>query len=126
MAVDSPFCNPKFFRQDGEVMGFYLMPRFIAAFTPLALFCFGTVIAGTADAPAHAAPAAALYCTSPGLPVGCVGQPAMRAITPGVGAPGVGVTPGLGMGAPGVGARPAAGPGVGPNMGGPANRGGLR
>lgn len=49
-----------------------------------------------------------------------MGRPAVRAITPGVGAPGVGV------GAPGLGARPAAGPGVGPNMGGPVNRGGMR
>ena len=102
------------------------MPRFSAEFTSIAVICFGAVVAGAAAAPAHAAPAAALYCTSPGLPLGCVGRPAMRAITPGVGAPGVGVSPGLGMGAPGVGARPAAGLGVGPNMGGPANRGGLR
>ena len=66
-------------------------------------------------------------CIAPPLgSVGCVWRPAMSAITPGVGAPGVGVTPGVRVGAPGVGARPAAGPGVGPNMGGPANRGGLR
>ena len=82
------------------------MPRFSAKFISIDVICFGAVVAG-------AAPAAALYCSSPGLPVGCVGPPAMRAITPGVGAPGVG-------------ARPAAGPGVGPNMGGLVNRGGLR
>lgn len=69
---------------------------------------------------------AATYCTTPGVPVGCVGRPAVRAATPGVGAPGVGVTPGVGAGAPGVGVRPAAGPGVGPNAGGPVNRPGRR
>ena len=76
---------------------------------------------------------AAAYCTAPGVPVGCLGRPAVRATTPGVGAPGVGVTPGVGVGAPGVGVgapgvgvRPAAGPGVGPNTGGPANRPGRR
>jgi hypothetical protein len=70
------------------------MPRFSAEFTSIAVICFGAVVAGAAAAPAHAAPAAALCCTSPGLPVGCVWRPAMRAITPGVGAPGVGVTQG--------------------------------
>lgn len=102
------------------------MPRFSAEFTSIAVICFGAVVAGAAAAPAHAAPAAALYCASPGLPVGCVWRPATRAITPGVGAPGVGVTLGEGVGAPGLGARLAADPGVVPNMGGPANRGGLR
>ena len=96
------------------------MSRLSVAFAPLAQFCVGAIVAGASVVPAHAVPAAALYCTSPGLPVGCVGRPAVRAITPGVGAPGVGV------GAPGLGARPAAGPGVGPNMGGPVNRGGMR
>lgn len=66
------------------------------------------------------------YCTGPGVPVGCLGRPAVRATTPGVGAPGVGVAPGVGAGAPGVGVRPAAGPGVGPNAGGPVNRPGRR
>ena len=69
---------------------------------------------------------AAPYCTGPGVPVGCLGRPAVRATTPGVGAPGVGVTPGVGAGAPGIGVRPAAGPGVGPNAGGPVNRPGRR
>jgi len=69
---------------------------------------------------------AAPYCTATGVPVGCVGSPAVRAATPGVGAPGVGVTPGVGAGAPGVGVRPAAGPGLGPNAGGPVNRAGRR
>ena len=45
-----------------------------------------------------------------------VGRPA----TPGVGAPGVGVTPGVGAGAPGVGVTP------GVNLGGPVNRVGIR
>ena len=69
---------------------------------------------------------AAPYCTAAGVPAGCVGRPAMRATTPGAGAPGVGVTPGVGAGAPGVGVAPAAGPGVGPNAGGPVNRPGRR
>ena len=56
---------------------------------------------------------AAPYCTAAGVPVGCVGRPAVRATTPGAGAPGVGVAP-------------AAGPGVGPNAGGPVNRPGRR
>ena len=42
-----------------------------------------------------------------------------RVVTPGLGAPGVGVTPGRGVGAPGPGARPA-------NRGGPVNRVGRR
>lgn len=56
-----------------------------------------------------------VYCTAPGVPVGCVGRP-------GVGAPGVGVRPGLGAGAPGVGIKP----GVGLNARGPVNRIGVR
>lgn len=113
-------------RQDGVNCFSFGMSRFSVAFAPLAMFCCGAMVAGALIAPAHAVPAAALYCTSPGLPAGCVGRPAVRAITPGAGAPGVGVTPGVGLGAPGLGARPAAGPGVGPNMGGPVNRGGKR
>ncbi len=54
--------------------------------------------------------AAAIACTRPGYPVGCVG---------GVGAPGVGVTRGVGVGAPGVGVQPM-------NRGGPVNRVGVR
>ena len=69
------------------------------------------------NSPSLAAP----YCTAAGVPVGCVGRPAVRATTPGVG-----VTPGVGAGAPGVGVAPAAGPGVGPNAGGPVNRPGRR
>jgi hypothetical protein len=63
-----------------------------------------------------------------------------RAVTPGAGAPGVGVAPGVGAGgvggpASGVGVRPGAGAGkagvgysggVGPNLGGPVNRVGVR
>lgn len=49
------------------------------------------------------APAARLviYCTAPGLPVGCVARPVVRAVTPGVGAPGIGVRPGVGVNANG-------------------------
>jgi hypothetical protein len=72
---------------------------------------------------------AEVYCKTVGVPKGCVVRPG----APGVGAPGVGVAPGVGAGAPGVGVAPGPGtaagpdgPGVGPNRGGPANRPGLR
>lgn len=68
------------------------------------------------------AAAAVIYCTAPGVPVGCVARPA-AVVTPGAGAPGVGVRPGLGAGAPGVGVRPGLGAGA-PGVGGPLNRGG--
>ena len=45
---------------------------------------------------------------------------------PGVGAPGVGVTPGVGVGAPGVGVTPGPGVGTPTNKGGPVNRVGRR
>ncbi len=66
--------------------------------------------------------AGVVTCVRPGVPVGC------RAVTPvaGPGGPLVNPTPGVGYGAPGVGVRPAAGPGVGPNVGGPVNRPGMR
>jgi len=82
--------------------------------------------------------AQAVYCTSPGVPVNCVVRPGVGApgvgVTPGpgVGAPGVGVRPGVGAGAPGVGVTPGAGvgapgPGVEPgNRGGPVDRAGRR
>ena len=57
-----------------------------------------------------------VYCTSPGIPVRCVARPVD------VGAPGVGVRPGVGVGAPGVGVAPGVGaPGVGvaPGVGAP-------
>ena len=74
---------------------------------------------------------AVVYCKTVGVPKGCV----MRPGTPGAGAPGVGVAPGVGAGAPGVGVAPGPGtaagpdagaPGAGVNRGGPANRPGLR
>ena len=58
----------------------------------------------------------------PATPVSYAGvarRTTVRVATPGVGAPGVGVTPGVGVGAPGVGAAPA-------NRGGPVNRAGVR
>lgn len=91
-----------------------------------------------------------VYCTAPGVPVGCVVRPVDRGAPgvgvlpgPGVGAPGVGVVPGVGVGAPGVGApgvgvvpgvgagAPGVGvaPGVGAgdvNRGGPVDRAGRR
>ena len=72
---------------------------------------------------------------APATPVSYAGvarRTTVRAVTPGVGAPGVGVTPGVGAGAPGVGVTPgvgvgAPGPGVAPaNLGGPVNRVGVR
>lgn len=75
---------------------------------------------------------AQVYCRAEGVPHGCVWAPRAG---PGVGAPGVGVTPGVGAGAPGVGVRPGVGvgaPGAGVtreggvdgvvNGGGPVNR----
>jgi hypothetical protein len=73
---------------------------------------------------------------APATPVSYAGvarRTTVRAVTPGVGAPGVGVAPGVGAG--GVGVLPGAGAGkagvgysggVGPNLGGPVNRAGVR
>ncbi|HYD05888.1 MAG TPA: hypothetical protein VEC60_09185 [Reyranella sp.] len=72
-----------------------------------------------------AAAQAEVYCKAVGVPKGCVMRPA-PVVTPGAGAPGVGVVPGAGAGAPGVGVAPGAGPGVGVNRGGPVNRAGPR
>jgi len=58
----------------------------------------------------------------PATPVSYAGvarRTTVRVATPGVGAPGVGVTPGVGVGAPGIGPAPA-------NRGGPVNRVGVR
>ena len=58
----------------------------------------------------------------PATPVSYAGvarRTTVRAATPGAGAPGVGVRPGVGVGAPGVGPAPA-------NRGGPVNRVGVR
>ena len=74
----------------------------------------------------------------PATPVSYAGvarRTTVRAVTPGAGAPGVGVAPRPGVGAPGVGALPGAGAGqagvgysggVGVNLGGPVNRVGVR
>lgn len=81
---------------------------------------------------------AEVYCTAPGVPVNCIVRPNVDVIRPGVGAPGVGVAPGVGAGAAGVGLAPGAGvgaPGAGVvadgvdnavNRGGPVNRAGRR
>lgn len=76
-----------------------------------ALLMTGFLAAGTEQA------SAVVYCSYVGYPAGCVArpgvvlrtQPVARAVTPGVGAPGVGVRPGT----------PA-------NRGGPVNRVGRR
>ena len=74
-----------------------------------------------------AAPArAVVYCNTVGLPHGCVVRRPVAAPGAAVVGPVVNPSPGVGYGAPGVGVRPAAGPGVGPNIGGPVNRVGLR
>ena len=92
--------------------------------SPLLSTAGGLLLALASAGAAVAGPV--IYCTAPGYPVGCVSRGAVRAATPGAGAPGVGVAPGVGAGAPGVGVAPAAGPGVGPNAGGPVNRVGRR
>ena len=80
---------------------------------------------------------------APATPVSYAGvarRTTVRAVTPGAGAPGVGVAPGVGAGgvggpASGVGGLPGAGAGkagvgysggVGRNLGGPVNRAGVR
>jgi hypothetical protein len=86
-----------------------------------------------------AAVAAEAVVGAPATPVSYAGvarRTTVRVATPGVGAPGVGVTPGVGVGAPGVGVTPGVGvgaPGVGvapaasvTNLGGPVNRVGVR
>ena len=91
--------------QDGASNPGNAMGRDITILTALISSAGGLLLA----LPSLAAP----YCTAAGVPAGCVGRPAVRATTPGAGAPGVGVAP-------------AAGPGVGPNAGGPVNRPGRR
>lgn len=84
--------------------------QYILAF--VALVSGGTAMLASIE-PAHAV----VYCTYIAYPAGCVvrpgvvlrPRPAVRAVTPGVGAPGVGVRPGV--------------PG---NRGGPVNRPGRR
>lgn len=72
---------------------------------------------------------------APATPVSYAGvarRTTVSPATPGVGAPGVGATPGVGVGAPGAGATPGVGagaPGAGPapaNRGAPVNRAGVR
>lgn len=86
-----------------------------------------------AAAPLSSAGATVVYCTAPGVPVGCVVAPNTVLVNPGgVGGPasGVGVLPGAGAGAAGVGLTRGVGvgaPGAAPvNLGGPVNRAGRR
>ena len=58
---------------------------------------------------------AVVYCTGPGVPVGCIVRPV---VVPGVVAPGVGA-PGVGVVDPGMNQPGAVG-----NVGNPVNRGG--
>jgi hypothetical protein len=94
----------------------------------------GTTFQGCAMATAEA------VVGRPATPVSYAGvarRTTVRAVTPGVGAPGVGVAPPPGVGGPasGVGVLPGAGAGqagvgysggVGVNLGGPVNRVGVR
>ena len=78
---------------------------------------------------------AVVYCKTVGVPKGCVARPVAA---PGVGAPGMGVAPGVGVGAPGVGVvdpginQPGAAGNIGAagvgatNQNGGANRVGVR
>ena len=88
-------------------------------FIPAALLGSATLLM---TAPARAV----VYCNTVGLPQGCVVRRPVAAPGAAVVGPVVNPSPGVGYGAPGVGVRPAAGPGVGPNLGGPVNRRGLR
>jgi hypothetical protein len=88
-------------------------------FIPAALLGSATLLI---TAPARAV----VYCNTVGLPQGCVVRRPVAAPGAAVVGPVVNPSPGVGYGAPGVGVRPAAGPGVGPNLGGPVNRRGLR
>ena len=97
-------------------------------------FAFGLALASPLAILVIDPAAAAVSCTKPGVPVGCVARPAAGApgvgAAPGAGAPGVGVAPGVG--APGVGVAPGPGPGragtgtARTNRGGPVNRVGRR
>lgn len=99
--------------------------------------------AGISLAAGSSAAMATVYCTAPGVPVGCVWNPGGVGVLPGAGAgaAGVGLAPGAGVGVNGVGVRPGVGagapgagltaePGVGRdygvNAGGPVNRFGVR
>ena len=76
---------------------------------------------------------AEVYCRAVGVPQGCIWAPSNMGapgvgVAPGVGAgaAGVGVAPGVGVGAPGVGVEPRAGVDGEMNRGGPVNRAGRR
>ena len=81
-------------------------PKLICLSTSALLALAGVA---TSSAPARAV----IYCSTVGIPRGCVVRPvapvARAVVTPGVGAPGVGVRPGTPM-----------------NRGGPVNRAGVR
>ena len=88
------------------------------------MFAAGCVWNGEICPTSHVelAATAEAFVGAPRTPVSYAGvarRTTVRAVTPGVGAPGVGVTPGVGVGAPGVGVAPG-------NRGGPVNRVGMR
>lgn len=81
----------------------------VFVFTAVGLICFGAAVA-EARGYAGVARRSTVGAGAPGAGV----TPGVGAGTPGVGAPGVGATPGVGVGAPGAGAAPGVGtPGVG-------------
>lgn len=118
--------------------------------TRRSLFILGVAAAGwLLNGQIGPAPRGGLIATAearvghPATPVSYAGvarRSTVREVTPGAGAPGVGVAPGVGAGgvggpASGVGVLPGAGAGkagvgysggVGPNLGGPVNRVGVR
>lgn len=92
----------------------------------------GWLCSGTDGSPVATAQAVVGRPATPVSYAGVARRTTVRVATPGAGAPGVGVTPGVGVGAPGVGVTPGVGvgaPAVAPapaNQGGPVNRAGVR
>lgn len=91
---------------------------------------FGLLLILSGVIPAIQQPAtAAVACTGPGVPAGCVVVRPRAVATPGVGAPGVPAVGAPGYGAPGVPAAGAPGYGAagrGANVNGGVNRAGPR
>jgi hypothetical protein len=122
-----------------------MTPKSLRFFAILGVGAAGWLLNGQVGPGTHAGLIACAEAVvgAPATPVSYAGvarRTTARAVTPGVGAPGVGVAPGVGAGgvggpASGVGVRPGAGAGkagvgysggVGPNLGGPVNRVGVR
>lgn len=117
--------------------------RILKSFLMCAIAATAWLIGGQRPADTGLVGSAEARFGRPATPVSYAGvarRTTRRAVTPGVGAPGVGVLPGPGLGgvggpASGVGVLPGAGAGqagvgysggVGVNLGGPVNRVGVR